>query len=1338
MPNLSGVSITFNTHNDNKDSDTIVHVFVKNRLNTSLSPEHNSDFVSNWLTYQRYEASGDLADDGSNPYLATGIGLGAGVTFDDPSSHEFSLALRSSTINADDIVLPVVNIHILTSGNDRWIFDYNMVFTFDNGASFSFSSNVGGVKGIILDQDNRNYSGICIENPVRTIPIPAPIKPATNSVLKKVTLEFATHNDNKDADTRLNVHITNRLNATSAQDIAIGLNILAGQEFPDAGSSSPLSYKQYSWSANDGTLASNSIRLADMMLPVISIVIVPNGNDRWIFDYQVTFEFGDPQDFGQKNFIYSSRTNGIILDQDNNKYSGIYQGRPFPQFSPATAPPLTSAPAGYVQSPKTISLAFMAKKFDEFINNRTGSDTSHNPPLVRIQLSNGGSYGGTLPESYANRRAITAGRSRVFYTPNPIGLGQLTGFLGIGSLYLNNINSATLNLKVDATQPAPFTFTIDFDCSGPEETIGGRTGTMNFLEFSISVRLTLDLARTVRDDGTVQTVVDVMSWVTELENMKAQPVGTQPGIIRYTGTFLKQPVDITSAESPGSLFVEQVIKVELTTASAFDLGGTLRQKMRDHIYSALTTPDIISKRTERDAFNSQVTSWLLGGVADDNANTDGNNAVISSIGIQDDNIVISYVGPSKAFEPTVPAGWPTALSPNPAFDFSPGNLANIDNIVVLMMENRSFDHMLGYLSLPTSQGGMGRTDVDGLKGNEFNEYNGTKYPSFAVTDSYFPLDPPHGHEPVELAINGGRMDGFALSYANAHGSGLAGQIMGHQTASTVPVYDALARDFAIGHRWFASQPGETFPNRFYTLTGRLNLDPRGFWELDNSSPLRPVFTPTIFDYLQDAKGVTWAYFEHGYCFLRVFQHHTFDDQNIFTADDPEFGFFARAKTGNLPNVSFIDPHFVEYPPDVTCDGPPSDVLNGQAFASQVVEAVIASPAWEKTMLVIIYDEHGGFYDHVPPPAAAKVSPELPVQTLGVRVPAFVISPWAGPGTVFGHDGIEVQGGGAEQGQLSAAAARPSTQAAGSADPAATAEAVPGPVQSNLRGLHFDHTSVLKTIARRFLSTNPPYLGARYAAASDLSVVLGSQLRQPQFLPFIRYNLQFAASQMMLAASGANPAAGIGLMQQAADGTAARQDFSFEDAGGGYVNIRSHVGNLYVSVRPPGDITEGGTLTERAAVAEPTAPAVPDAPASTSAPGKSSVHLGTGVTSAASGPGEAATATETESASGPPGPAIVLDAKYVQGRVSVVGRPGPPDQRWKLSPLGESILDRHRFLIESEAFPGMALQPTDPSQPGSAIVLGPIGQAVGLHADQNAWRVTTPLISDELTNAPPAV
>jgi phospholipase C len=103
------------------------------------------------------------------------------------------------------------------------------------------------------------------------------------------------------------------------------------------------------------------------------------------------------------------------------------------------------------------------------------------------------------------------------------------------------------------------------------------------------------------------------------------------------------------------------------------------------------------------------------------------------------------------------------------------------------------------------------------------------------------------------------MDGFVQSYADEHGPGVAPRIMGYYTAANVPVYDALARDFAIGHRWFAAHPGPTFCNRFYELRGRLNIDTDGYWELSNSSPLRPVFTPTIFDHLSE-QNVSWKYF----------------------------------------------------------------------------------------------------------------------------------------------------------------------------------------------------------------------------------------------------------------------------------------------------------------------------------------------------------------------------------------------------------------------------------------------------------------------------------------------
>ena len=144
--------------------------------------------------------------------------------------------------------------------------------------------------------------------------------------------------------------------------------------------------------------------------------------------------------------------------------------------------------------------------------------------------------------------------------------------------------------------------------------------------------------------------------------------------------------------------------------------------------------------------------------------------------------------------------------------------------------------------------------------------------------------------------------------------------------------------------------------------------------------------------------MTWPYFEHGYCFLRFFEDYTFDnDQHRRRRRLRTAASSRRAATGTLPSVSFVEPHFVELPPDGNCDGPPRTSRTARTFVRHVVEAVVAGPAWDKTLLLIVYDEHGGFYDHVPPATAARVSADLPISTLGVRVPSFVVSPWVGPG-----------------------------------------------------------------------------------------------------------------------------------------------------------------------------------------------------------------------------------------------------------------------------------------------------------------------------------------------------
>jgi hypothetical protein len=534
------------------------------------------------------------------------------------------------------------------------------------------------------------------------------------------------------------------------------------------------------------------------------------------------------------------------------------------------------------------------RKLDEFVNHR------QDVPLRRLSLHNSGAYNWpasgtpgqpgwvppTLPETYYDFQPIEAEppapgtitgpgfRQGVTWTSNPSSLGQLKAGAGFGDLYFHDVNTKTITATLDATQPTPLVVEIDFDTSHGG-TIGATFGNMDFDHLRIRLALTLSF-------DPAGGRVDVLSWWPELDGLRksATPVGSDR--TRLTGHFLGQAID----ETMPTLLVEEFLKeltgrvvdVDLETSSTFDPGGALQKKMRERLFAMFgSVPDRFAPQTTlRDQINAKVNSWLLGGA---------NGSRVSGLQIDGDDLVISYTGPARTWAPAKPSTvWPPA-------GFTPGTLANIDHIVALTMENRSFDHMLGYLSLPPSKGGRGRTDVDGLKGGEINYADGVACPSFPLPagDTNFAPDPPHGYEPVARAIDGGAMDGFAQSYLEQGGAPVAARIMGYHTAANVPVYDALARDFAIGHRWFASHPGPTFCNRFYELTGRLNIDPDGVWEYDNSSPLRPVFTPTIFDALT-AHGVSWRYFEHGYCFLRFFEQHTFDATNITAFDDPGLGF----------------------------------------------------------------------------------------------------------------------------------------------------------------------------------------------------------------------------------------------------------------------------------------------------------------------------------------------------------------------------------------------------------------------------------------------------------------
>jgi len=1194
-PVVQSITIEFHTHDDNLNDDTVLHVFVMNRSNDSSDSAGPSTYVANNQSYQDHDADWFS----KNPYLGCAINASQGNGFGNDSNHTVNIGLRSKPIPLAELLLPAVHIHILASDNDRWKFDYTLTITLDDGTVLpSFSSNINGLTGIVLDQDNRNFYGICSE----VQPIPARTIPVTDSVLTGVTIEFHTHNDNKNSDTKLGIHIVNRLNATSSQDISVANDVAPGQEFHDSGDT---------YNRIDLPLVSNDILLRDMVLPVVFINIAAD-TDQWIFDYRVTFFFGQDQP-------YSWTISGVVLDQDHHKHMGVYNGRAFPTlFYPYPALSCQPFPRN-----KTISLDFVGQKLEELLNSRQVNGSPD--PIIKLKIDHVEKFGDAVPTTFTDLQFIVNDpplpdqpplgptsplgpipQMPTTYAHNVSEYEQILIVFGDG-VQVNDVNSKSLALTVNSgDNETPLTMDIQFE-TGPKEITG--TISMDVIKFEIRIRLTL---RYHQPTG----AVDLVGWVDDINGVTFTPVpaSSDPPVFDVSGTFLGQPLSGQTDDPDGYLadLLGQVVDVNFTTSSTTDFGGTVQKRIRNGIFSSLTSADAITKVTGRESLNAMASSWLMGSVI-----ASGNTELVPypspcqlvDVSVDNDVLNLSYVSPERTFVYQTPADWPAALAP--------GRLANIDHIVVLMQENRSFDHMLGYLSLPVEKGGMNRRDVDGLKGGEFNMLDGRKIESFrfAKDDTIFAPGPPNSSERFVTQVDGGTMDGFAQAQADECGPATAHRVMGYHGADNVPTYDSLARDFAIGHRWFSSHPGPTFPNRFYTLTGRPNIDPWGAWEYKNSSPMRPVLTDTIFEHLSE-QNVSWTYFEHFYCMLRFFERHTYDSENVVNYDDPKRGFVELARSGNLPSVSFVDPHFVDYPPDSFCDEPPSDIRNSQPFIRTLVETLVASPKWEKTLLLIIYDEHGGFFDHVPPVTGVKVSPEM-LPTTGVRVPCFVVSPWVKGGTVFGSETV-----------------------------------------------HFDHTSVLKTIARRFLSNDPPYLGARYAAAHDLSEILDAQIRPDQFRPFIPYTLVCVASGMCLDVPGASVTIGTDLWQYSPNGTDA-QSFRFEDAGDGFVYIRTLAG-FYVTVDAPPGVLSGHRTTL----------------------------------------------------------AVKQDVKYPHGGH---GAHSPELQRWKCSSSSVSAVDLHNYTISCAGVPGKVLQPLDGGTTSEiAVVLADPAPHLPIFTP-DAWTVTSPLL-----------
>jgi phospholipase C len=335
----------------------------------------------------------------------------------------------------------------------------------------------------------------------------------------------------------------------------------------------------------------------------------------------------------------------------------------------------------------------------------------------------------------------------------------------------------------------------------------------------------------------------------------------------------------------------------------------------------------------------------------------------------------------------------------------PSWLSEIETIVVVMMENRSFDHLLGYLSL------AGRTDIDGLKKNPDgswpdnygNPWKGRPRWPYELNTAIVKDDPGHARQSVRRQLNQQpdgicRMDGFVedfLGDARGHAEDSDEDkipTMGYYTAEWVPVFDYFAKHYTVCDKWFSCLPTETQPNRLMSLAGHTLFD--------YNMKLLQEPDDLIFRWLDDRK-VRWGYFKGGY--FSVLSMMT----TSYQAESLEILPHALSQS-KFPQVIWIDPEltFSDWLPPGTDDHPPASILDGQLFLGGLYKTLRQSPRWNRTLLIVTYDEHGGFFDHVPPlelltPQPAGGSYTGGTFTLsGVRVPAFLISPYVTPGKPF--------------------------------------------------------------------------------------------------------------------------------------------------------------------------------------------------------------------------------------------------------------------------------------------------------------------------------------------------
>jgi len=347
----------------------------------------------------------------------------------------------------------------------------------------------------------------------------------------------------------------------------------------------------------------------------------------------------------------------------------------------------------------------------------------------------------------------------------------------------------------------------------------------------------------------------------------------------------------------------------------------------------------------------------------------------------------------------------------------PAGLDNLKHIVVLMMENRSFDHMLGSLTAVNQQ-------IDGIVAGLSNpDTTGAlvQPQPLAAFQGQLDPDPDHHFPAADLQIFGGdtspgrqpNMQGFVKSYFNQQQDvGHSQKIMYYFAQNQLPVLTTLATEFAVFNRWFASIPGPTICNRAFahygTSFGQVGMDVFYVKEPYQS----------IYDRLINASPPHSA---------KIYYYDTTSSTmeivNLLQNEPKLFGtyqqFLSDCASGALPEYSFVEPNYNDHDGDdgeeVASDQHPDHNMQaGELFIASVYNAIKANAdLWQSTVLLVVYDEHGGIYDHVPPPNCSPNAPDgfvasandtgtgmpFAFDRLGVRVPAILISPWVPKGLV---------------------------------------------------------------------------------------------------------------------------------------------------------------------------------------------------------------------------------------------------------------------------------------------------------------------------------------------------